>query len=452
MNEWTKKPIVMLLIIGLGVGIALLLVLNQAPQQHAGMALPSKTVEVIEARKIPFSSRVIAYGNVEPAIMYQGMAEVSGKISYIHPDLSQGSAITAGTVVVRIDPEDYEVSLRQTQAELAARQFSYTQLQEEEKTTRRSLQLAKDNLAVGEKELARIDSVMKKGLVSRSALDAERQKVIQLRQQLEETQGQLNTYASRKQSEQAQIDRLQQQVKGQQTTLGRTEIRLPFTARIGEVAIEKDEFVSVGSTLFEALDVDGVEINAQLSILHMQELVSHLEERTFTADQMVGHQAAAKLIDLSATVKIIGGTLDAEWEARVLRLSEAIDPTRRTVGVVVAVDKPYENLIASRRPPLLKGMYAAVELRAPQRQALVIPRKAVHQGRVYIADKENKLLIKEIDVVQQQGELVVVRSGLVEGDRVIISDLIPVIEGMPLEPQPALKARQRMLELAAGES
>ena len=75
-------------------------------------------------------------------------------------------------------------------------------------------------------------------------------------------------------------------MKGQKTTLGRTEIILPFSARISVVSIEKDQFVNVGNTLFEAQDIDGVEINAQLPIMHMRSLVSHLEGKTFDSPAM----------------------------------------------------------------------------------------------------------------------------------------------------------------------
>jgi len=39
------------------------------------------------------------------------LADVSGKISYIHPDSNQGNNIAARTIVARIDPQDYEVIL-----------------------------------------------------------------------------------------------------------------------------------------------------------------------------------------------------------------------------------------------------------------------------------------------------------------------------------------------------
>jgi RND family efflux transporter MFP subunit len=452
MEKLLKKPFMLLVVAIIGLLIAVMMVRYKAPLQHSGSEMPSRTVEVITVKQIPFRASVTAYGTVEPSILLEGMAEVSGKASYIHPQLKKGNSLPAGTTVVRIDPEDYQVTLKQTQADLAANKASLKQLQEEDKTTRRSLELAKRNLEVGEQELARIQGVFDKGLIARSTLDAEEQTVLQLKQQVEETQGQLNTFASRKASINAQIDRATQQVKGQQTTLGRTEIKLPFDARIGEVSIEKGEFVSIGTPLFEALDVKGVEINAQLPILHMRALVSHLRDSDLDGNMARNTQEVLKSLNLTARARLVGGMPDAIWEARVLRLSESIDPTRRTLGIVVGIENPYGKVIPGKRPPLLKGMYTAVEFFGPEREALVIPRKAVHQGRVYVVGKENRLAIKPVELQFQQGDLAVISSGIEEGDQIIINDLIPVIEGMPLEPTFAAEYAETLMELAAGSA
>jgi multidrug efflux pump subunit AcrA (membrane-fusion protein) len=452
MKKLLQSPLPLFALIIIGVAAAIILVKSRAPLEHAGMEMPSKNVEIIKAAKIPFSARVTAYGNVEPTVTLRTLSEVSGKISYIHPDLKRGDSVQAGTVVVRIDREDYEVSLKQTQADLSASQSSLKQLQEEEKTAQRSLKLARENLAVGEKELERIKSIWERKLVARSTLDAEEQKVIQLRQKVEEVQGQLNTYASRKASVKAQITRAEEQVKGQQTTLGRTEIILPFSARVGEVSIEKGQFVNVGTILFEALDINGVEVNAQLPILHMRSLVSHMDGTVVNRPLMGVTRDVLARLGLKARVRLVGDMPDAWWDAEVLRFSESIDPARRTLGIVVGVDRPYEKVIPGRRPPLLKGMFTAVELYAPQRDVLVIPRRAIHQGRVYIANNENRLEIKTIEIQQQQEDLVVVRKGINEGDRVIINDLVPVIEGMPLNPIHASEYEKTLQQRARGDA
>ena len=155
---------------------------------------------------------------------------------------------------------------------------------------------------------------------------------------------------------------------------------------------------------------------------------------------------------LRARVRLVNDLPDAQWEARVLRISESIDATRQTLGVVVGVDDPYQKAIPARRPPLFKGMYTAVDLFAPARDAIVIPRRALHEGRVYIANAEDRLEIRPVELQLTQGDLAVLRGGVVAGERVVVTDLIPVIEGMPLEISRAGALEQQLRARAAGES
>ena len=225
---------------------------------------------------------------------------------------------------------------------------------------------------------------------------------------------------------------------------------MPFSGRVGQVSIEKNQFVNVGTTLFEALDIKGIEINSQLPIRHMRSLVSHLEGKSLDRSSIGISKQLLNSLNLSARVRLVGDMPDAIWDAVVLRFSESVDPTRRTLGIVVGVDRPYEKIIPNRRPPLLKGMFTAVEIYAPQRNALVIPRKAIHDGRVYVVDSDNRLQIKPVDIQQQQGDLVVVRSGLAEGEQIIIHDLVPTIEGMPLNPKQDSAYQQALAARASG--
>lgn len=446
-----KKYPVLFIVIGIGIIIAIMLIKSKSPMQHKAASMPSKAVDIITARNIPFRSRITAYGNVEPAITLDGMAEVSGKISYVHPNLKSGETIPAGTLVVRIEAKDYTVNLKQTEADLRVSRSALKELTEDEKSTKRSLALAEKNLKVGETEYSRIEQIWKQRVISKSTLDAEEQKVLQLRQQVEELQGKINNYDNRKQSVKSQITRAEQEVKNRQTILGRTEITLPFDARIGTVNIEKNEFVSVGSVLFEAIDLKGVEINAHLPIDSMRKLVNHLQGSPSAGQQIAHGGRINDSLGLVATVRLVNGMPGAVWDAHVLRLSDSIDPTRQTLGIVVGVDDPYEKIIPGIRPPLIKGMYTAVDIFAPSHLAMVIPRKAVHQGRVYIANTDNTLSIRDVDIQLIQAELVVVSNGLEEGEHVIITDMIPVIEGMPLLVTTATDFENKMKLRAAGE-
>jgi multidrug efflux pump subunit AcrA (membrane-fusion protein) len=447
MKRFLQKAFILPIIIALAVGLVVLKVKTKPSIEHEVRTFPRKTVEVITAKNIPFSPRAIAYGHVEPAVLLKSKAEVSGKIVYIHPELKKGGSIAKDTVVLRIEPTTFEFSLNESKAGLVGSQSSLKQLQTEEKSTQRSLKIAQKNLAVGEKELQRLKKVWDKRLISRSTLDAEEQKVLQLRQQVEDLQGKLASYSSRKSATQAQITQSKTQLAKSQDTLGRTDIKMPFDARIGAVFIEKGEFTAIGNTLFEASGTDAVEINAQLATRQFRPLLMGLGEHIFNLQQPDSLQAAVAQLHLQARISLVRYEDNtALWEGALLRIGESIDPTRDTISLVVAVDKPYEGVIPGKRPPLLKGMYAAVEFIAPAKEALVLPRKAIHQGRVYIAKANNQLEIRKVTIRYKQGELVVLDHGVKAGEKVIIGDVIPVIEGLPLK---VIQAHQYEKQLAA---
>lgn len=427
-----------LLIIG-AVAFVISQVKSKPPVEHQEATYPVKAVEVITAKKIPFRSRALAFGNVEPATLLKAKSEVAGKVSYIHPQLKQGASLKRGTGVIRIEPTTFKLSLNQSKAGLAGSQSSLAQLEAEEKSTKRALNISQKNLNVGLKELHRVKTLWNKRIIARSTLDKEEQKVLVLRQQVQDIRGKLEGYASRKAATRAQINQSKSQVDQSQDTLGKTVIRIPFDARIGKVSVEKGEFVPAGGLLFEALGVQAIEINAQLPTKQFRPLLTGFKNKksSISLKNPASLQAAITNLNLEARVRLVGDLSDTTvWDGELIRLSESVDPTRDTLGLVIAVDKPYEGVIPGKRPPLLKGMYTSVELLSPVKSTLVVPRKAVHQGRVYIANDDNTLAVQTVNILFQQGELIVLddqKDSSLIGKNIIISDVIPVMQGMPLK-------------------
>jgi len=436
---------------------------SKEPIEHEEAKFPVKAVEVITIKEIPFRARAMAFGNVEPKTVLKAKSEVSGKISYIHPDLKKGASLKKGTVVLRIEPTTFEISLNQSKAGLAGSQSSLAQLETEERSTKRALSISQKNLNVGLKELNRIKSLWNKRLIARSTLDKEEQKVLSLRQQVQDIQGKLSSYKSRKVATRAQITQSKSQVDQSKDTLGKTEVKMPFDARIGKVSIEKGEFTPAGGVLFEALGVQAVEITAQLPTKQFRPLLAGLGKKANDADKSpsmnlnnpTSIQMALNKMNLEARVRLVGDSSDASiWEGELIRLSESVDPTRDTLGLVIAIDAPYQGIIPGKRPPLLKGMYTSVELFSPARSTLVIPRKALHQGRVYIANDDNELVVQAVTVLFQQGDMVVLdidKDASLVGKRIIISDVIPVMEGLPLKTIEAENYQKQLALKALGK-
>ena len=452
MSHLLQKRFLLPLLVLIAVAVVVFKVKTKPPLAHEDVGFPVRAVEVMTVERIPFRARAVAYGHVEPSVVLKAKAEVSGKVVYLHPGLEKGGSLPAGTVVARIEPTTYEFSLEQRKAAAQSARSTLKQVEVEEASTRRSLEIASENLRVGEAELERLQALWDKKLVARSALDAEEQKVLQLRQQVEDLKGKLATYASRKRSLQAQIRQSESQVAQTRDTLGRTEVVLPFDARIGEVFVDAGEFVATGTVLFEALGVDAVEITAELPVRRFRPLLSALGGEALSLADPARYQALLKQLELEARVRLVAvPDLDVSWQGRLIRIGEEVDPLRNTIGLVVAVDKPYEGVIPGRRPPLLKGMYTAVTFLAPARPELVIPRHALHEGRVYLARADNTLEIRPVRIAFREGDFAVLRDGIEPGERLVVSDVIPVIDGLPLKAVEDEAFRAAFMRRAAGE-
>jgi len=195
-----------------------------------------------------------------------------------------------------------------------------------------------------------------------------------------------------------------------------------------------------------------VEITAELPIRQFRPLLAAMGGEAVSLTEPARFEALLRKLGLEARVRLVATPdIDARWEGRLIRIAEEIDPLRSTIGLVVAVDKPYEGVVPGVRPPLLKGMYMAVEFLAPPRPALVIPRSALHEGRVYLARPDDRLEIRPVEIAWREGEFVVLRAGVEPGERLLLSDVIPVIEGLPLKPVEAGEFRAAFARRAAAE-
>jgi len=458
MKNFFRSAIFLPLIIIAAVAFVVSQVKNKQPVEHEDAGYPLKVVEVITAQALPFRARATAFGNIEPSVVVNAKSEVGGKIVYVHPDLEQGGSIAQGEVVLRIEPTTFQISLDQSQAGLLGSQSALAQLEAEEASTRLALKIAQDNLEVGQKELERNRALQEKKLVASSELDREVQKVLGLRQQVQDIRGKLSSYESRKAATIALITQSQSQVAQSQDTLGRTEVVMPFDARIGAVQVEKGEFVSVGAVLFVALGVQAVEIDAQLPVQQFRPLVAGIGKQG--ADTLINLQSPAELqavvarMKLDVRVRLVGETDNTVfWEGQLMRISESVDPVRDTMGLMVEVAKPYAGIIPGKKPPLLKGMSTAVDFYSPVKPTLVLPRKAVHQGRVYIADDNDQLRIEPVNIMFMQSNMMIPdadSAARLVGRKIIVSDVIPVISGMPLKVIHAAEYERQLAISASG--
>jgi hypothetical protein len=119
----------------------------------------------------------------------------------------------------------------------------------------------------------------------------------------------------------------------------------------------------------------------------------------------------------------------------VVRTEGELDPKTRMVHVVARVDDPYRPAEPGAAP-LSVGLFVDAEIHGRELAGAVrIPRAALHEGdRVFLADPEDRLRIRSVEVAQRGREEIVIRGGLATGERVILSALSVPVDGMPVRP------------------
>lgn len=422
--NWTRfvQSPKLLIIPPVVVGVLVLVFMSagKQPPAKAERGEPTRTVRVIEVPLVELVPMAEGYGQVQPARIWTAVSQVSGRVTYLHAKLRDGEILREGTELVHIDPRDYELALAQSQAELA-------ELNAQEQNAKASLDIEKRNLVLAKKELERIQSLVKKGTASQSKADETERAMLGYRASVQNLKNTLALVPS-------QRSVLEARVALAERNLGHTVIAAPYDMRVASLNVESDQFVPVGQSLFQGDAVDRVEIKAQVAMSSLRRLF--IGRQGMQIDIQRVSEAFAELIALDPVVRLDLGNHIAEWQAEFVRFSDTVDPETRTMGVVVAVDKPFEKVIPGYKPPLSKGMFVNVVLRGKEPvQRVLVPRSAVRANTVYIADEQDRLRRRPVKILFSQGDISVVEQGVEPGERVVLSDVVPAVDGMLLQVQ-----------------
>lgn len=328
---------------------------------------------------------VESQGTVRPRTESRVVPAVAGRVLWVSPDFVSGGFLEAGAPMLRIDPYDYEQALVRAAAEVAGAKLRLAQEQ------------AEADLARAEWE--ELGEGPPPDLTARVP-------------HLE------NAHASVAAAE-ANLVRAQHD-------LDRTEIKSPYAGRVRDKDVDVGQFVSPGNHLGTIYAIDYAEIrlplpDKDLAYLSNMPLVYRGQRRTQGPEVVLRAEFA-------------GGS--HQWIGRLVRTEGEIDAASRMVHAVAQVRDPYGRGDDPDRPPLAVGMYVTAEILGDiAEQVAIIPRAALRgDDRVWVLDADNRLRFRTVKVLRLHRGEAVVGSGLASGERIILSSLDFVIEGMSVQP------------------
>lgn len=414
--------VIFILICALSVGMILK---AEKPQRQQPTASSYK-VAAISVTQTTIQPWVTGYGEVTPDKTWTAIAQVSGKITEISKNLKNGAVVQEGELLIQIDKQEYELAIQTAEANIKKIEAAIL----EKKTTRENLnrtkELLKELLALNEKNLERKQALLSSNVASHAELDSERMTVLNQKNSIASTDSQLNLIPAQIASLEADLLSAQIALKKAKLNLSYTTIIAPFRGRIDAVKAEKDQFAPTGTSLFQIDSMDRAEIDVPLS---MEQLV--LLNGTSKINQK-DKAPREKRKDNSILVTVDEDSIP--WNAEFVRIGAEVDPMTRMVSIIVGVTNPY-NAMEHGSTPLSKGTFCTVRFQGRARNALVIPRLAIHSNVVYIATKENTLEMRPVKTQYTFGQYAVISDDSIqENETLIISDVVPAIAGMKIEP------------------
>jgi RND family efflux transporter MFP subunit len=356
-------------------GFVVLKKMKKPPVQTAAVER-SILVEAVQVTYSNFPVRVSGFGEVRSRSVVPISAEISGKVTAVHPRLEVGEVIEKGEVLVAVDDRDNKLDYETARSRI--------------KTLQRDLELAVKE----HKRLKSLYETNKAGTLS----------------SVEKAESAVNAIADR-------ISQVEQAMESAKLRIERSVIRAPFTCRVTEVMVEQHEYVTPGRKLITITDDSKLEIIVSLD---SRDVINWLE-----FDQKKGPASANWFAPLAGRESQVAWTEDNKVQSkgtvdRIVRF----DPKTRTVLVAVRLEQAADKAI-----PLVDGMFCRVIIPGlVLDNVVVLPRHSVSFENTVYVSVDSRLQTRPVKVARLEQEQAVIAGGLSPGEIVITTRLEQPLE------------------------
>ena len=372
-------------VLGLSILAATLLLSSRPQAERRDVEIRRTLVETIMPSPGTQSIDIVGYGTVEPHRRLAVQPQVGGQVMELNDAVRAGGILRAGATILRIDPRDYELAVRQREADVANAEVA--------------LQLEEARGLVAAREWELLGESIETSELGQRLARREPQK-LEKEAMLEASKGRL---------EQAQLE------------LERTTLRTPFNSMVLEDSIEIGQVVSPQTRVATLIGTDRFDVIVAIPL-----------------DQLPRLRVDPSDPDRSSTATIVqelGAGETVTRSARVDRVIGEVERAGRLARVRVVVDDPLGLQDSAASVPLLVGSYVQVRIDGPIVEDVVeLPRAVVRDNdTVWIMDAADELRIRDLEVVSGRPNTVLARLELGPDEQIVTSPLPIAIPGMPLQ-------------------
>jgi RND family efflux transporter MFP subunit len=379
-----KKTLFISLSILLGTALVLVIIFVSEPtaKQESAAKETAMLVDVRTAVKGSYQPVFVTTGTVKPVRDIVLSPRIGGEIISRSEKFNPGETVKKGTLLLRIDPADYENILRMRESDL-------------------NQALADLTLEKGRQEVARMDYEQ-----SGQHLSEENKALVLRIPQMNTARS--NVEAARAAVEQARLD------------LSRTAVRAPFDAQILSRDVDVGSHVSVGEALGRLVGIDEYWVEATVP-------QSRIKWLTF-ADEKTANGAEVRIRNRSAWKE------DEFRTGLLYRMIGTLNEDTRLVRVLIVVKDPLgQKLPSASRLSLMAGSFVETGIIGKEVHDVIrLNRDYVRKGQTVWVMVDGKLDIREVDILLTDAEYAYISKGIEDGEQIVTTNLATVVDGAPL--------------------
>jgi RND family efflux transporter MFP subunit len=281
-------------------------------------------------------------------------------------------------VILKIDPSDYQIEVQKAESALARAQAD--------------LAIEQGSQAIAREEL-RLLSATSKEVIAMTDLALRKPQLDQAKAAVSSAEADLHR---------ARLD------------LSRAVVRAPFNALVVHQNVNLGSHINTQETLATIVSTDEYWIEA---VVPLDRLAVLNINRTNRPPALVRSQAGY-----------------GHWQGHVLRATGKLSEKSRMAKVIIAIPDPIGLDSGNTSPQLMLDDYVSVEMMGRELTSVIdLPRLALRDSDTVWVFHDGSLEIRTVTLAWKQDDRVLIDTGLVSGEKVVVSDLATPVQGMRLK-------------------
>ena len=354
------------------------------------------SVNVVTVNSGQVTPEMTVFGELRSARTLDLRAAVGGTVVEVSPALAEGGIVTAGQLLLRIDPVEAEAALARVQADLQ-------DAEAERRDAERALLIAQDELAAAQAQadlraqaLARQADLVDRGIGAVTALETAElaassadQAVLSRRQALAQAE-------TRRDQTETTLARMAISLAEAERTLAETSVFAAFDGTLTEVTATLGGRLTANERIGQLVDPALLEVSFRVSTAQYGNLIG--------PDGRLLHAPVRASLDVSGVSLTATGTISRE-------------------GAVVGAGQTGRLIFATldTAPGLRPGDFVTVSIAEPALENVaILPATAVAADQsVLVLGEGDRLRLEPVTLLRRQGNDVIVQADHLNGQSIV---------------------------------